>query len=91
MASRPLLYYRRIERVHPLMSPQLMREKIPVSKKASQTVLTGRKEVEAILSGADDRSVFYPRPSLCAGLCESAGASACKISRLLLYYHAGVF
>ncbi len=62
MASRPLLYYRRIERVHPLMSPQLMREKIPVSKKASQTVLTGRKEVEAILSGADDRFLLIVGP-----------------------------
>lgn len=62
MSTRPLLYYRRIERVHPLMPPQLMREKIPVSKKASQTVLTGRKEVEAILSGADDRFLLIVGP-----------------------------
>lgn len=62
MNSRPLLYHRRIERIHPLISPQQMLEKIPVSEKACQTVLTGRKEVEAILSGTDNRFLLIVGP-----------------------------
>ena len=62
MNNRPLLYNRRIERIHPLISPQQMLEKIPVSGKACRTVLTGRKEVEAILSGADDRFLLIVGP-----------------------------
>ena len=62
MNSRPLLYNRRIERIHPLISPQQMLEKIPVSDVSCRTVLTGRKEVEAILSGADDRFLLIVGP-----------------------------
>jgi len=62
MNSRPLLYNRRIERIHPLISPQQMLEKIPVSDASCRTVLTGRKEVEAILSGADNRFLLIVGP-----------------------------
>jgi len=62
MNNRALLYNRRIERIHPLISPQQMLEKIPVSEKACRTVLTGRKEVEAILSGADHRFLLIVGP-----------------------------
>ena len=56
------LYNQRIERVHPLISPKLMLETIPVSEKACRTVLTGRKEVEAILSGVDNRFLLIAGP-----------------------------
>ena len=62
MTNHALLYNRRIERIHPLISPQLMLEKLPVSEKAFQTALTGRKEVEAILSGADNRFLLIAGP-----------------------------
>lgn len=62
MNSRPLLYHRRIERIHPLISPQQMLEKIPVSDVSCRTVLTGRKEVEAVLSGADNRFLLIVGP-----------------------------
>ena len=62
MNNRPLLYHRRIERIHPLISPQQMLEKLPVSEKSCRTVLTGRKEVEAILSGADNRFFLIVGP-----------------------------
>ena len=62
MNSRPLLDNRRIERIHPLISPQQMLEKIPVSDASCRTVLTGRKEVEAILSGADNRFLLIVGP-----------------------------
>ena len=62
MNSRPLLYNRRIERIHPLISPQQMLEKIPVSDASCRTVLAGRKEVEAILSGADNRFLLIVGP-----------------------------
>ena len=62
MNTRPLLYHRRIERIHPLISPQQMLEKISVSDTSYQTVLTGRKEVEAILSGTDDRFLLIAGP-----------------------------
>ena len=62
MTTYPLLYDRRIERMHPLISPQQMLEKIPVAEKSYQTVLTGRKEVEAILDGTDDRFLLIVGP-----------------------------
>ena len=62
MNTRSLLYHQRIERVHPLLPPQQMLEKIPVSDTSCRTVLTGRKEVEAILSGVDNRFLLIAGP-----------------------------
>ena len=56
------LYNQRIERMHPLISPQALAEKIPMSEKSFQTVKTGRKEVEAILKGSDKRFLLIVGP-----------------------------
>lgn len=53
---------RRIQRIDPLLSPQEMRAKISVPEKAYQTVIDGRKEVEAILDGIDDRFLLIVGP-----------------------------
>lgn len=60
--EQSLLCNRRIERIHPLISPQEMREKLPVSKASLQTVLTGRHETEAILDGSDSRFLLIIGP-----------------------------
>lgn len=56
------LYNRRIERIHPLISPEEMIKKIPLSAAAFQTVLDGRAEVEHILSGKDRRLLVIAGP-----------------------------
>jgi len=62
MNEYPLLYNRHIDRIHPLISPQKMLEKIPVSEQSYRTVLAGRKEIEAILNGTDDRFLLIVGP-----------------------------
>lgn len=62
MDNDPFLCNRRIERVQPLISPQEMLEKIPISETSYRTALAGRKEVEAILDGSDNRFLLIAGP-----------------------------
>ncbi|MEL3907349.1 MAG: 3-deoxy-7-phosphoheptulonate synthase [Treponema sp.] len=57
-----LLSNRRIERIHPLISPQEMCSNIPVSTPAAQTVIKGRSEAEAILDSSDNRFLLITGP-----------------------------
>ena len=48
--------------MHPLVPPQQMRENIPVSEASYRTVMTGRKDIEAILDGTDERFLLVVGP-----------------------------
>ena len=48
--------------MHPLVPPQQMRENIPVSEALYRTVMTGRKDIEAILDGTDERFLLIVGP-----------------------------
>ncbi len=48
--------------MHPLVPPQQMRENIPVSEASYRTVMTGRKDIEAILDGTDERFLLIVGP-----------------------------
>lgn len=62
MHNYPSLYDQRISQIHPLISPQQMLENIPVSAASYHTVMTGRKEIEAILDGIDRRFLLIVGP-----------------------------
>ena len=48
--------------MHPLVPPQQMRENIPVLEASYRTVMTGRKDIEAILDGTDERFLLIVGP-----------------------------
>ncbi|HWD86237.1 MAG TPA: 3-deoxy-7-phosphoheptulonate synthase [Solirubrobacteraceae bacterium] len=52
----------RIERVDPLLTPQKLFEELALDERRTETVLRGRDEVHAILSGADDRLLLIVGP-----------------------------
>ncbi len=52
----------RVESVHPLMSPAILLEEIPLSPAAADTVVGFRQQVAAILSGTDDRLLLVVGP-----------------------------
>ena len=62
MNDYPFLYDQRITQMHPLVPPQQMRENIPVSEASYRTVMTGRKDIEAILDGTDERFLLIVGP-----------------------------
>ena len=45
----------RISDVRPLIPPACLAEEIPLTDKARRTVLTGRKDVQNVIAGKDDR------------------------------------
>ena len=45
----------RISDVRPLIPPSCLAEEIPLTDKARRTVLTGRKDVQNVIAGKDDR------------------------------------
>lgn len=51
------LHNRRVKEIKPLIPPQILLEDIPLTLRAAETVLEGRKQTEAILRGDDDRLV----------------------------------
>ncbi|KIJ28945.1 hypothetical protein M422DRAFT_37147 [Sphaerobolus stellatus SS14] len=53
---------RRVKSIRPLIPPQILQEDIPLSLLAANTVLEGRRAVEAILRGDDDRIVVVVGP-----------------------------
>jgi 3-deoxy-7-phosphoheptulonate synthase len=53
---------RRVKSTRPLIPPQILQEDLPLTLKAAQTVLEGRKSVEKILRGDDDRLLVVVGP-----------------------------
>lgn len=52
----------RVESVHPLLSPAILLDELPVSDAAAQTVVAGRDAVAAIMDGKDDRFLVVVGP-----------------------------
>jgi 3-deoxy-7-phosphoheptulonate synthase len=52
----------RVESVRPLLSPAILLEEIPLSEEAADTVASFRRQVAAILTGADDRLLVVVGP-----------------------------
>ncbi|KAK4683757.1 3-deoxy-7-phosphoheptulonate synthase, partial [Tremellales sp. Uapishka_1] len=57
-----LLDDRRVKVVRPLIPPQILIEELPLSLRGAQTVLDGRRAVEAIIKGDDDRLLVIVGP-----------------------------
>jgi len=57
-----LLDDRRVKCVRPLIPPQILHEEMPLSLRGAQTVLDGRRQVEAIIKGDDDRLLVIVGP-----------------------------
>lgn len=52
----------RVESVHPLLSPAILLDELPVSDAAAETVVAGRDAVAAIMDGKDDRFLVVVGP-----------------------------
>jgi 3-deoxy-7-phosphoheptulonate synthase len=52
----------RIARLKPLIPPAILMEELPLSERASNTVTSGRRELDAILNGEDDRLAVVVGP-----------------------------
>ncbi|WP_328464798.1 3-deoxy-7-phosphoheptulonate synthase [Actinoplanes sp. NBC_00393] len=52
----------RIEKVVPLMSPALLHHELPLTSELHDTVLAGRKQVEDVLNGRDQRLITVVGP-----------------------------
>ncbi len=52
----------RIEKVVPLMSPALLHHELPLTTELHDTVLAGRKQVEDVLNGRDQRLIVVVGP-----------------------------
>ncbi|MBB82860.1 MAG: 3-deoxy-7-phosphoheptulonate synthase [Deltaproteobacteria bacterium] len=52
----------RIQNIRPLMAPEILLEDLPVSDNQSETIFAGRREIEKIIDGEDDRLVVIVGP-----------------------------
>ncbi|GHJ86163.1 hypothetical protein NliqN6_2565 [Naganishia liquefaciens] len=57
-----LLDDRRVKCVRPLIPPQILQEELPLSLKGAATVLEGRRQVEDVIAGNDDRLLVVVGP-----------------------------
>ncbi|KAL7424440.1 hypothetical protein Q5752_000123 [Cryptotrichosporon argae] len=57
-----LLDDRRVKCVRPLIPPQILLEELPLTLRGAQTVLDGRRQVEAVIKGDDDRLLVIVGP-----------------------------
>lgn len=53
---------KRIKGIKPLIPPQILMEDIPLTLKAAQTIIEGRKAAENVIKGADDRLLVVVGP-----------------------------
>lgn len=53
--AHDLLDDRRVKAIRPLIPPQILTEELPLTLRGAQTVLDGRRQVEAVVKGDDDR------------------------------------
>ncbi|MCX6177801.1 MAG: 3-deoxy-7-phosphoheptulonate synthase [Chlorobiales bacterium] len=56
------LYDLRVSRIIRLSSPKALKEQLPVDERIASTVVTGRREVENILTGKDSRMLMIVGP-----------------------------
>ena len=52
----------RIQNIRPLMAPDILLEDLPVRDAQSETIFSGRREIERIMSREDDRLVVIVGP-----------------------------
>ena len=52
----------RIEGLRPLIPPAILMEELPVTDAASNTVVAGRRQADAIVKGEDDRLLVVVGP-----------------------------
>ncbi|WOO80998.1 Phospho-2-dehydro-3-deoxyheptonate aldolase, tyrosine-inhibited [Vanrija pseudolonga] len=53
---------RRVKNIRPLIPPQILVEEIPLTLRGAQTVIDGRKQIENIIKGDDDRLLVIVGP-----------------------------
>ena len=75
----------RISKKTPIMTPREVRNAFPLSHKAKQTVLMGRKEIENIIIGRDNRFLMIVGPCSIHDP-ESAYEYAARLNELRLRY-----
>jgi len=80
----------RIQNIRPLMAPEILIEDLPVGEKQNETIFSGRREIEKIIAGEDDRlvlvvgpcSIHDPEAGMEYAAFETTSASSCAcISR----------
>lgn len=52
----------RIKCIKPLIPPQIIMEDIPLTLKAAETIVAGRKAAESVIKGTDDRLLVVVGP-----------------------------
>ena len=52
----------RIQNIRPLMAPEILLEDLPLSDSQNETVFAGRREIERVIDGEDDRLVLVVGP-----------------------------
>lgn len=52
----------RIQNIRPLMAPEILLEDLPVGDAQNETIFTGRREIERVIAGEDDRLVVVVGP-----------------------------
>lgn len=52
----------RIQNIRPLMAPEILLEDLPVSDAQSDTIFGGRRDIERVIAGEDDRLVVIVGP-----------------------------
>jgi 3-deoxy-7-phosphoheptulonate synthase len=52
----------RIQNIRPLMAPEILIEDLPLNETQSETIFAGRREIEQIVAGEDDRLVLVVGP-----------------------------
>lgn len=53
---------KRIKGIKPLIPPQILMEDIPLTLKAAQTIIEGRRSAEDVIKGSDDRLLVVVGP-----------------------------
>jgi len=53
---------RRIDKIRPLIPPQILMEDIPLTEKSSATIANSRRELENAIDGKDDRLIVIVGP-----------------------------
>ena len=53
---------KRIKVIKPLIPPQILMEDIPLTLKAAQTIVDGRRQAENVIKGSDDRLLVVVGP-----------------------------
>ena len=52
----------RIQNIRPLMAPEILLEDLPLSDSQNETIFAGRREIERVIDGEDDRLVLVVGP-----------------------------